>query len=170
MPTPSHSPISDSSSIAVGSPFWAAAVMSGPVSFDGSPPTAASKSSATGDRAAMRLTDYFLMLAEFEDERGLKPEQRQALVAAGRQWLIAYGAFRNTPEGFGVQYIIAPMVETPYALSKYALARDKSFTSDEARRSPRSSSATSSRTRLWLSICSGAIRIASRNAATTASG
>ncbi|MDQ3723745.1 MAG: aldolase/citrate lyase family protein [Actinomycetota bacterium] len=31
----------------------------------------------------------------------------------------------------GVSFIIAPMVETPYALSKYAMAKDKSFTEEE---------------------------------------
>lgn len=32
----------------------------------------------------------------------------------------------------GVRWIIAPMVETDYALSKYVLAKDKAFTPDEA--------------------------------------
>ena len=34
---------------------------------------------------------------------------------------------------FGVRYIIAPMVETPYALSKYIAAKGKVFTEEEQR-------------------------------------
>ena len=33
---------------------------------------------------------------------------------------------------FGVRYIIAPMVETPYALSKYIQAKGKVFNSEES--------------------------------------
>ena len=53
MPMPSHSPMSASSSRAVGSPSRAASVMKGPVSALASPPRRASRSATTGDPASI---------------------------------------------------------------------------------------------------------------------
>jgi hypothetical protein len=64
---------------------------------------------ATNDRTAMRLVRYFDMLQTFEDEKGVKAEDAVQLIKKGQEWLIAYPNFRTTPEGFGVQYILARM-------------------------------------------------------------
>jgi hypothetical protein len=61
----------------------------------------------TFNRTAHRLVDFFEMQAKFEDERGLKPEDRLKLIQEGTAWLSAYRQFQKTPEGYGVQYILA---------------------------------------------------------------
>jgi hypothetical protein len=83
-------------------------------SLNGEPKEASkalNEASASKDPTARRLATYFDLLADFEKQQSLRANPAlvdiNALIKKASDWQKAHAAFKNTPEGYGVLYVLA---------------------------------------------------------------
>jgi hypothetical protein len=63
----------------------------------------------TNDPTAKRLSYYFEVLQRFEKEGTLSDMDRASIVTGATAWYNAYPSYRSSPEGYGIQYVLAKM-------------------------------------------------------------
>jgi hypothetical protein len=95
--------------------------------------------SGTPVREGKRLASYFVLLAcrKAKETADKKPLTNDYLIRKAREWLTDYPSYRKTPEGYGIQYLLAESLlteaedaKTPPAEKRNAIVNARRYLSE----------------------------------------